>query len=181
MGDFFTCTGAHISSLSIAAEVLGMCADRKDGDYQHPSECSKFVKCSNSMEYVMSCPSELVFNTKIDACDYKANVYCLVPVAENAEFHAKDKKPAVVDLSHLPATAKITQVKLEYVSGSVTCAKGRSGSKWGCNNLPPNTYTKEVSSNCARVSRFRFLIVFSLKNLLKYLKRSIPETHQDSL
>ena len=59
-------------------EVKGMCKDKPDGDYQHPSKCSIYVTCSNAIEYVMECPEKLVFNPTIDKCDYKENTMCQV-------------------------------------------------------------------------------------------------------
>ena len=55
-----------------------MCENKPNGDYQHPSKCSKFVKCSNGMESVMECPGDLVFNPTTDQCDYKENTMCQV-------------------------------------------------------------------------------------------------------
>jgi len=129
-----------------ADEVKDMCKDKPNGDYQHPSECSKYVTCSNAMEYVMKCPENLVFNPTIDKCDYKENTKCQVPVTDRAEFQAKGKHPAVIhlDLTKFDGDMKITQVKLEHVSGSVTCTAGVTPSFWGCNNRAPATYTSEV-------------------------------------
>ena len=52
-----------------------------------------------------------------------------------------------MDLSKFHGDMKITQVKLEHVSGSVTCAAGVTPSYWGCNNKTPATYTSEVNMN----------------------------------
>ena len=84
-------------------------------------------------------------------------------VADNVEFQTKDKNPATVDLSGFPGDLKITQVKLEHVSGSVTCSQGVPPSFWGCNNQPPATYTQDVSFS----TKYYQLNYFLKKNVLK--------------
>ena len=44
----------------------------------------------------------------------------------------------------IESTSKILQVKLRHVSGYVRCSVGSEPSKWGCNNLPPYKYTREI-------------------------------------
>lgn len=52
------------------------CASSVDGLYPHPSDCSKFIQCHGGQESQISCPSGLLFNPKIKACDWPANVQC---------------------------------------------------------------------------------------------------------
>ena len=52
------------------------CASAGDGIYPHPTDCSKFIQCHDGIEYPGSCAPGLKFNSKINACDWPANVQC---------------------------------------------------------------------------------------------------------
>ena len=124
----------------------GICNEREVGNYQHPSDCNKYVACTACQDpIVMSCPEKnLRFNRLLNQCVEPERAHCLVPLSETS-FGAKDNKFGQVDLSRLPKGV-ITQVKLEHVSGFVKCSTGSTNSKWGCNNKPPYKYTESVSS-----------------------------------
>lgn len=40
----------------------------------HPTDCTKFLQCSNEYEYIKPCPDSLVFNVGKQECDYLHNV-----------------------------------------------------------------------------------------------------------
>ncbi|XP_069988529.1 uncharacterized protein [Penaeus vannamei] len=51
------------------------CGTLEEGEfYLHPSDCSKYLRCSGGTVYEMSCPGGLVFDITKDVCDYPANV-----------------------------------------------------------------------------------------------------------
>lgn len=60
------------------------CASSVDGLYPHPSDCSKFIQCHGGQESQISCPSGLLFNPKIKACDWPANVQCAWSICLNS-------------------------------------------------------------------------------------------------
>ena len=45
-----------------------------NGHYAHPGDCGQFIQCYNQRMFIKACPSSLVWNTKITACDWKRNV-----------------------------------------------------------------------------------------------------------
>ncbi|XP_027212331.2 uncharacterized protein [Penaeus vannamei] len=51
------------------------CGTLEEGEfYLHPTDCSKYLRCSGGTVYEMSCPGGLVFDITKDVCDYPANV-----------------------------------------------------------------------------------------------------------
>lgn len=46
------------------------------GLHKHCSDCSKFIQCANSITYIKSCPSGLMFNDDLKTCDWAYNVTC---------------------------------------------------------------------------------------------------------
>jgi hypothetical protein len=43
----------------------------------HPTDCSKFFKCSNGVPHEMNCPGGLYFNDNLNVCDWPHNVVCV--------------------------------------------------------------------------------------------------------
>ena len=122
----------------------GICKGREVGNYQHPSDCTKYVACTAcNNPIVMRCPANLHFNRLLNQCVDSTKAHCLIPVGETS-FGAKRNKFGEVSLSALPKGV-ITQVKLQHVSGFVKCSRASANSKWGCNNKPPYKYTENVS------------------------------------
>jgi len=52
------------------------CVGKPDGNYPHPTNCTKFITCSNQRKYEMNCPHGLHFNSNLLMCDYPANANC---------------------------------------------------------------------------------------------------------
>ncbi|KAL3884574.1 hypothetical protein ACJMK2_024706 [Sinanodonta woodiana] len=46
------------------------CLGLEDGNYQHCQDCQHYVACSNSLKYVMPCPSNLVWHDGMKRCEY---------------------------------------------------------------------------------------------------------------
>ena len=42
--------------------------------YRHPANCHQYLQCSNGYEYIMNCNEDLVFNEKMQYCDWDYNV-----------------------------------------------------------------------------------------------------------
>ncbi|PVD31177.1 hypothetical protein C0Q70_06589 [Pomacea canaliculata] len=47
-----------------------------DGMFPHPASCRKFVYCSRGAAVVLTCPSDLVYNSKAMTCDYRDSIEC---------------------------------------------------------------------------------------------------------
>ena len=42
--------------------------------YRHPANCHLYLQCSMGYEYIMNCNEDLVFNEKMQYCDWDYNV-----------------------------------------------------------------------------------------------------------
>lgn len=121
--------------------IVNFCANLENGNYAHPTGCEKYVACTNHIAYTMPCPAGLHFNHVLNKCLEPEEAHCLMFAGETT-FAAKGRKPGRVSLAHLPS-GLISQVRLEHVSGSVTCTQNVAPSYWGCNNNQA-TYTSEI-------------------------------------
>ena len=52
------------------------CGGKPDGTYPNPSDCTKYYICNLGVKYEFSCPTGLLFSTKIQICAYPGNVNC---------------------------------------------------------------------------------------------------------
>ena len=48
----------------------------KDGNYEHPSSCRKYIYCKNKQAMEVPCSGDLWFNVKKGTCDIPRNVDC---------------------------------------------------------------------------------------------------------
>jgi hypothetical protein len=52
-----------------------------DPDYAvllpHPTDCSRFFRCSNGVPYEEHCPGVLHFNVQLNVCDWPENARCM--------------------------------------------------------------------------------------------------------
>ena len=90
----------------------------------------------------MDCPAKLEFNHPTDACQDRSRSNCMIYLGE-VEYGTKDSSFGTITLKSEVPDGVITQIKLEHISGSVTCHKGVAESKWGCNNNDYN-YDEKV-------------------------------------
>ncbi|KAL3884584.1 hypothetical protein ACJMK2_024716 [Sinanodonta woodiana] len=49
------------------------CVRQRDGNYQHCSNCHKYVACSNERDYIMPCPSNLVWHDANKTCEWTSS------------------------------------------------------------------------------------------------------------
>lgn len=63
-----------LMGLAIYFSIAFVCL--KDGIYPHPSDCHKYIECSNGIAYELTCPPGLAFNPYILCCDWENNVNC---------------------------------------------------------------------------------------------------------
>ncbi|KAH9514445.1 hypothetical protein Btru_025275 [Bulinus truncatus] len=63
-------TGAPASP---AMDPKSLCGDF-EGVRDYPGQCNKYLHCTSYNAFVASCPGGLLFNKKVLACDWKANV-----------------------------------------------------------------------------------------------------------
>ncbi|XP_037509658.2 uncharacterized protein LOC119386423 [Rhipicephalus sanguineus] len=52
----------------------------KFGLFRHPTDCNRFVHCSNSVPFIKKCPANLHFNERIMVCDWPYRAGCLMDV-----------------------------------------------------------------------------------------------------
>ena len=69
------------SSLSVRSFVRlsvarGLCRQRGDGAFGHPTECGSYVICLSTGVFIDRCPDGLVFNEMIRACDLDIDDLC---------------------------------------------------------------------------------------------------------
>jgi len=48
------------------------------GYYPHPTDCAKYFDCQSPYQAVKTCMYGLMYNAKLNACDWPANVICNV-------------------------------------------------------------------------------------------------------
>jgi len=41
----------------------------------HPVDPNKYLQCGSGMEFILSCPDKLVFNSATQVCDYKTSMH----------------------------------------------------------------------------------------------------------
>ena len=57
--------------------LAGFCQGRNDGNYEHPTSCTKFIQCvGQRYVYIQNCPPGLHYNKTSDQCDWPENVNC---------------------------------------------------------------------------------------------------------
>ena len=61
---------------SLPIQNLDFCTSNSDGIYAVKTDCSKFVMCSSGNEFNYDCPTGLLFNLDILACDWAENTNC---------------------------------------------------------------------------------------------------------
>ena len=61
---------------SLCFSVTFSCSAAGDGIHPDLSDCSKYIQCHGGKLYNQRCPTGLLFNPKIKACDWPANVEC---------------------------------------------------------------------------------------------------------
>ncbi|XP_042889207.1 endochitinase-like [Penaeus japonicus] len=62
-----------------------------NGLFAHPTDCHRYVKCSNGHAYAENCPANLHFNEASGSCDYAKNANCDINKrleAEGCSLHA---------------------------------------------------------------------------------------------
>ena len=52
------------------------CPKLFNGNYAHPTDCSKFITCSNGRSIERDCGASLVYDYKNDRCEFPAQVNC---------------------------------------------------------------------------------------------------------
>ena len=52
------------------------CSAAGEGIHRDLSDCSKYSQCHGGILYNQRCPTGILFNPKIKACDWPANVVC---------------------------------------------------------------------------------------------------------
>jgi len=60
----------------IQVDIKLFCNGKETGIYSHPTNCEKFIQCSNGYTYVQECPSGTLFNSSHLYCDWPENVTC---------------------------------------------------------------------------------------------------------
>ncbi|MBC9911129.1 carbohydrate-binding module family 14 protein [Chitinophaga varians] len=60
----------------VMASGVAVYACIEDQLYPHPSDCTKFYRCSNGMLYELECPPGLHFNPAMQVCDWPQDAGC---------------------------------------------------------------------------------------------------------
>lgn len=72
----------HHTTDSDKQVLLGFQCTR-EGIFQHPNDCTKFIQCAHSGLYVQSCGPGTLFNPSLLVCDWPRNVQCNKNVNSN--------------------------------------------------------------------------------------------------
>ncbi|CAG8529648.1 6958_t:CDS:2 [Dentiscutata erythropus] len=73
------------------------CPEKNDennpnGLYANPSDCSTFYQCSNGKSYLMNCPDDLQWSTKLLRCEWPENSDCGVEPSKDFTCPKKNNK-----------------------------------------------------------------------------------------
>lgn len=73
---------SNTDEIKTMKSFLGLlsCHTLPDGDYSHPSDQTKFIKCAHGIEYIFNCPNGLVFNFLKRQCDWTAVFHFSLPL-----------------------------------------------------------------------------------------------------
>ena len=61
-----------LTLISVKSQVYNGCEYTQL--YRHPANCHLYLQCSMGYEYIMNCNEDLVFNEKMQYCDWDYNV-----------------------------------------------------------------------------------------------------------
>lgn len=59
----------YIDLTTLCPEELS-CVGKVDGNYPHPFDCAKYIRCQREVLTEMSCPEDLLFDPVIKACNF---------------------------------------------------------------------------------------------------------------
>ena len=112
----------------------GFCTGKADGNYYHPTNCTKFVSCASTHTYVTDCPAGLHYRKDNDACDWKANANCptILQIQGSTCYSTRGSQYGHIVVQH---AGYITELQLKHASGYVTCRRQNPNWKnnWACN------------------------------------------------
>ncbi|KAH3863080.1 chitotriosidase-1-like isoform X2 [Dreissena polymorpha] len=73
------------------------CANKADGIYQHPGDCTAFVNCHAGVNRVMFCATGLLFNPAINNCDWASNVDCSAKTEPRVMSFCQNKREGLYE------------------------------------------------------------------------------------
>src|ERR1043166_3307067 len=63
-----------------------------------PDDCSSFCKCVDDKAFLVHCPKGLLYNSKLEVCDYPSNVNCN---DNNATAEVNQHQNGIAEFFHL--------------------------------------------------------------------------------
>lgn len=73
-------------------EVLSGFQCTREGIFEHPNDCTKFIQCAHSGLYIQSCGPGTMFNPSLLVCDWPKNVRCNKNVNSNMLSQTSNQK-----------------------------------------------------------------------------------------
>ncbi|XP_035788598.1 peritrophin-1-like [Anopheles albimanus] len=82
VSSFYGRAGVLVLLLSSSVLASDRCPPRDDPEappvlFPHPTDCDKFIICSNGREVTSKCPPGLLWNDQLKRCDYPSESQCV--------------------------------------------------------------------------------------------------------
>lgn len=81
----------------------------------HPSDCTKFYKCSNGRGYLFDCPAGEEWSVKHDRCDYPFFAGCIIDGTHQYKLRKVSVRPASSDTIEAVPFMDLAQEKLDKI------------------------------------------------------------------
>ena len=84
--------------------LAGFCNKKQDGDYVHPFQCDKFIKCAHGGVNVIPCPANLYNNPLFRVCDVMCtgNSFIFILCFQDKVISYREKKSFVNQTENEP-------------------------------------------------------------------------------
>ncbi|KAK3591078.1 hypothetical protein CHS0354_005475 [Potamilus streckersoni] len=83
------------TSTQYSVVCVESCTGKRNGNYQHCSDCHQYVACSNEIKYIMPCPSNLVWDDVKKRCEWTSRTCGIVKPPTTTTKPTSTKSPVV--------------------------------------------------------------------------------------
>ncbi|ETN60557.1 hypothetical protein AND_007818 [Anopheles darlingi] len=151
VSSFYGSAGVVVLLLLTTVLASDRCPPKDDPEeppvlFPHPTDCDKFIICSNGREVTSKCPPGLLWNDRAKRCDYPSESDC-VPEEGETDFITTTTNeqvsydcPPVYDPDHMV-----------YIPHGTDCTKYFICDPYGVplqQNCPPGLHWNQVVSYC---------------------------------
>lgn len=69
-------TSSTTGAATTPGDINDWCKEKPDGNHAHPTDCTKFIKCSHGHTSIFDCPPGLHYNEELQQCDWPESANC---------------------------------------------------------------------------------------------------------